>query len=226
MYDFRDQKQHLLDRLERSGYISGPLVRAAMETVPREEFIPEEIKRNAYDDTPLSIGFGQTISAPHMNAMMCSALDFPENGPVNLMEIGAGSGYHAVLCAEMLRQNNNEGSTIYTIERVEPLGERARETIQALGYDDLITVILGDGTLGYQDAAPYDRILVTAAAPRIPGALEVQLAEGGILLIPVGEKFGYQHLLRITKVNGKLKQEEICGVAFVPLIGIDGFSIE
>ena len=219
--EYSDQKRKLLDRLERSGYIGKPSVRAAMEAVPRESFLPDDQLPYAYEDRPLSIGSGQTISAPHMNAMMCTALDLPVEKPITLLEIGTGSGYHAVLCAEMLR--GNLGSQIYTVERVPELAEKAQAVIQSLGYDDLVTVVVGDGTLGLAEHAPYDRIMVTAAAPRIPPLLVRQLKDGGILLIPVGERGGYQRLIKAAKDKGRLRETEISGVAFVPLIGQDGF---
>jgi protein-L-isoaspartate(D-aspartate) O-methyltransferase len=192
-----------------------------MEAVPREAFLPDDQLAYAYEDRPLSIGSGQTISAPHMNAMMCSALDLPATEPVVLLEIGTGSGYHAVLCAEMLKFN--PGSHVYTVERLPELADRAQAAIEYLGYGDLITVVLSDGTLGLADYAPYDRIMVTAAAPRIPPLLVRQLKEGGIILIPVGERVGYQRLIKAVKEKGKLKELEVSGVAFVPLIGQDGF---
>jgi protein-L-isoaspartate(D-aspartate) O-methyltransferase len=222
MSEYTSQKKKLLDRLERSGYIGKPSVRAAMEAVPREAFLPDDQLAYAYDDRPLSIGSGQTISAPHMNAMMCTALDLPAEKPILLLEIGTGSGYHAVLCAEMLK--DNPGSHVYTVERVPELAEKAKAAIESIGYGDMITVVLSDGTLGLPDYAPYDRIMVTAAAPRIPPLLAKQLKEGGILLIPVGERGGYQRLIKAVKEKGHLKESEISGVAFVPLIGQDGFS--
>ncbi len=220
------EKKALLDKLEHSGYITSPAVRKAMEIIQREDFLPDDQKDNAYEDRPLAIGKGQTISAPHMNAMMCSGLniDIPRpGGKMTVLEIGTGSGYHAVLCAEILR-HSNPSSHVYTVERIPDLGDRASAIIKKTGYDDMITVIVRDGTLGYPEKAPFDRIMVTAAAPRIPDALFEQLAEGGIMLIPVGEKHGYQELLSITKENNGVKQKNICGVAFVPLVGSQGFD--
>ncbi|HME50966.1 MAG TPA: protein-L-isoaspartate O-methyltransferase [Candidatus Lokiarchaeia archaeon] len=223
MEDLTVKKKKLLDKLERSGYIGNKLVREAMENLPREQFLPENVKSSAYDDMPLSIGRGQTISAPHMNGMYSSALDLPDDRPVKILEIGTGSGYQAALCAEMMRLKNVEGH-VYTIERISELADTASVVLQFLGYDMMITIITGDGTLGYAEEAPYDRILVTAAAPKVPDSLIEQLAENGIMLIPVGEMHGYQVLYKITKQQGEIKKSEISGVAFVPLIGVEGFS--
>jgi protein-L-isoaspartate(D-aspartate) O-methyltransferase len=223
MEDLAAKKKKLLDKLERSGYIT-KLVREAMEHLPREQFLPDNVKSSSYEDMPLSIGRGQTISAPHMNGMYSSALELPADRPVKILEIGTGSGYQAALCAEMMRLNNVEGH-VYTIERISGLADSASAVLHDLGYDDIITVITGDGTIGYPQEAPYDRILVTAAAPRVPGPLVDELADdGGIMLIPVGEMHGYQVLYKITKQQGEIKKTEISGVAFVPLIGIEGFS--
>lgn len=225
MPDKEAQKKALLDKLERSKYITNQRIRKAMEIVPREAFIPEERCKNAYEDHPLSIGYGQTISAPHMNAMMCSGLDLDNlDSPIKLLEIGTGSGYHATLCAEILKQVQ-PGSKVYTVERIKDLADRARKIINQLGYGETITVIHSDGTLGYSEAAPYDRILVTAAGPRVPEALASQLTDnGGIMLIPLGGRRGFQRLVKVIKQEGKLKEKRVCGVAFVPLIGKDGFA--
>ncbi|MEX2684639.1 MAG: protein-L-isoaspartate(D-aspartate) O-methyltransferase [Candidatus Sigynarchaeota archaeon] len=221
--DIGEQKKQLLDRLEKSGYIATKLVRQAMENVAREDFLPDDVKSSAYEDRPLSIGLGQTISAPHMNAMMCSSLKLEGKNPLKVLEIGTGSGYHAALCAEVLKLSGI-GGHVYTVERIQSLAENAKEQLEKAGYKDMVTVIVSDGTLGYAPEAPYDRILVTAAAPRVPQALADQLAEDGILLIPVGDKHGYQTLYEVTKKEGKISQKDICGVVFVPLIGTDGFS--
>ncbi|MHA1681569.1 MAG: protein-L-isoaspartate(D-aspartate) O-methyltransferase [Promethearchaeota archaeon] len=218
-----EKKLKLVERLEMSGYITSPLVRDAMLTVPREAFMPERIQDRAYVDTPQPIGDGQTISAPHMNAMMCSGLKLDGTTPLKLLEIGTGSGYHATLCGEILRNVHPE-SHVYTVERIPALGTKARGVIDDLGYSDIITVIISDGTRGYPEQAPYHRILVTAAAPSIPKALTDQLADGGLMLIPVGNRRSFQKLVEIRKIEGKIIHKDICGVVFVPLIGEDGFD--
>ncbi|NMC04923.1 MAG: protein-L-isoaspartate O-methyltransferase, partial [Candidatus Lokiarchaeota archaeon] len=125
--------------------------------------------------------------------------------------------------AEIMKLSGTAGH-VFTLERMASLAKNAREVIERTGYNDLVTVIVSDGTLGYPGEAPYDRILVTAAAPRAPKALLDQLAEGGIMLIPIGDMHGYQVLHEITKVKGRIIQKDLCGVSFVPLIGEDGFS--
>jgi protein-L-isoaspartate(D-aspartate) O-methyltransferase len=221
--DLKEQKKQLLDRLEKAGYIGSKLVREAMENVPREDFLPDELRGSAYEDRPLGIGSGQTISAPHMNAMMCTGLKLEGKLPLKILEIGTGSGYHAALCAEALRLSGT-GGHVYTVERIKSLADGAKDAIEKAGYGEMVTVIVSDGTLGHVTEAPYDRILVTAAAPRAPQALLDQLAEGGIMLIPVGEMHGYQVLYEITKNGEHISKKDICGVSFVPLIGDDGFS--
>jgi protein-L-isoaspartate(D-aspartate) O-methyltransferase len=221
--NIEEQKKQLLDRLEKAGYIGSKLVREAMEKVSREDFLPDELRPSAYDDRPLGIGLGQTISAPHMNAMMCTSLKLEGKKPLKVLEIGTGSGYHAALCAETLKLSRT-GGHVFTVERIEALALTAKAAIENAGYSEMVTVIVSDGTLGHVAEAPYDRILVTAAAPRAPQALLDQLAEGGIMLIPLGEMHGYQVLYEITKKGGKTSQKDVCGVSFVPLIGEDGFT--
>ena len=220
--DLAEKKRRLLEKLDKSGYITPP-VKDAMAAVPRESFVLERNVQDAYEDRPLGIGSGQTISAPHMNAMMCSNLDLSGSSPFKVLEIGTGSGYHATLCAELLKRVHPD-SHVYTVERIPELATRAEEIITSLGYGSFITVITSDGSEGYPEKAPYDRILVTAAGPRVPDSLINQLGEGGIMLIPVGEQHGYQRLLKIEKRDGQVFSREICGVAFVPLVGKDGFS--
>ncbi|MHA1369545.1 MAG: protein-L-isoaspartate(D-aspartate) O-methyltransferase [Promethearchaeota archaeon] len=223
MYELQVRKEKLINKLEREGYLTSPAVKRAMELVPREEFVPENVRDAAYADRPLAIGFGQTISAPHMNAMMCCGLELEGKDSKKVIEVGTGSGYHAALCAEILRLENSDGH-VFTIERIRDLGVRARKVFEMLGYSDIITVVIEDGSKGYPEEAPYDRILVTAAAPRIPESLKEQLAEGGIMMIPVGNRHGFQVLYKVRKISGKIKKERICGVAFVPLVGQEGFS--
>jgi protein-L-isoaspartate(D-aspartate) O-methyltransferase len=175
-------------------------------------------------DSPLSIGLGQTISAPHMNAMMCEYLQLKEGEKV--LEIGTGSGYHAALCAELVAPENSESpGHVYTIERHKKLVDRAIVSLKNAGFENSVTVIHGDGTLGYPEEAPYDKILVTAASPeKVPPPLKNQLKEGGILCIPAGSKSWGQNLYIVTKKGDDFETEKITGVRFVPLIGEHGFD--
>lgn len=156
----------MIRELVEMGYIKSEAVRKAMEKVPREEFLPPDQRRYAYLDQPLPIGEGQTVSAPHMVAMICEVLDLKKG--MKVLEIGAGCGYNAAVVAEIVGKEGH----VYSIERIKSLYNMAKNNLKRLGYDDRVTVIFGDGTLGYPDAAPYDRIYVTASAPQIPPPLK------------------------------------------------------
>jgi len=214
---YEDERRELVQRLRRHGYVSDERVLEAMEKVPRHEFLPEDMRKLAYVDSPIPIGQGQTISAPHMVGMMLQALDLQPGHKV--LEIGAGSGYHAALMGELVRP----GGKVWTVERLADLGRSAAETIERLGYGDVVEVVIADGSLGLAEHAPYDRITVAAAAPAVPGPLEEQLAEGGRMLVPVGGR-GYQDLVLVTKKDGRLERTEMGGVVFVPLIGQYGYD--
>ena len=192
----------------------GDKVLQAMTRVPREIFVPEEIRSRAYDDTPLPIGQGQTISAPHMVAIMCDILDLQKG--MNVLEVGGGSGYHAAVMAEIIGPEGH----VYSVERVPELVSRAREALKRAGILN-VTVVEGDGSNGLPEHAPYDRISVAATAPAVPEPLKDQLKVGGKLVIPVG--VGYQELLLVTRKNGFAVEEKM-GVVFVPLIGEHGFK--
>ncbi len=222
--DSEDKRKKLVDGLINRKILTKPEVIKAMLKVPREKFLRIKARSSAYMDTPLSIGSGQTISAPHMNAMMCEYLELKEGDKV--LEIGTGSGYHAALCAELVAPENSENpGHVYSIERHEKLVERAKISIIETSYNDSITVIHGDGTLGYPEAAPYDKILVTAASPeKVPPPLKGQLKNGGILCIPAGSKSFTQNLYIVTKEGDEFKSKKITGVRFVPLIGKYGFE--
>ena len=212
MPEFESERNMLIDSLRRRGYVSSPAVDRAMRRVPREDFLPQEVRDDAYVDTPLPIGEGQTISAPHMVAIMAEQLDLKEG--MKVLEIGAGSGYHAAVCAELVGPEGH----IYTIERIADLAAFAEENLKKTGYAKNVTVVFADGTKGLPEHAPYDRIFVAAGAPDIPAPLTDQLTEGGKLLVPVGGRF-YQDLIRVEKRNGKLHKENLGGCVFVPLIG-------
>ena len=221
---YKEKRKRLIESLIERKILTKKSIINAMLRVPREEFLPEKAKSSAYIDSPLSIGSGQTISAPHMNAMMCEILDLEEGD--KLLEIGTGSGYHAALCAEIITTKNRENlGHIYTIERHEKLAEMAKNNLKKTGYENRVTVIVGDGTLGHPEKAPYDKILVTAASPKkIPPPLRKQLKIGGVLCIPAGTKNYIQNLYKIRKLEGEFKTKTITGVRFVPLIGYYGFS--
>ena len=208
--EFEVESNWLIDELRK--HRISERVLAAMKSVPRHLFVPVREQGDAYIDTPLPIGRGQTISAPHMVAIMCDLLDIRDG--MNVLEIGAGSGYHAAVMAVLAGSGH-----IYTVERIESLALSARENLKKAGIEN-VTVIVEDGTLGLPGFAPYDRISVAAASPEILETLTDQLKTGGKLIIPVGKT--YQELYLVTKTNG-LKREAKGGVVFVPLLGKKGF---
>ncbi|MFX1417971.1 MAG: protein-L-isoaspartate(D-aspartate) O-methyltransferase [Promethearchaeota archaeon] len=222
--NFEEKRKQLVENLKDRGILTEPEVINAMLVVPRHKFVPKDAESSAYMDSPLSIGLGQTISAPHMNAMMCEYLKLKEGDKV--LEIGTGSGYHAALCAELVAPKNSKNpGHVFTIERHEGLVKNAKQSLKETGYEDHVTVIHGDGTLGYPTEAPYDKILVTAASPsKIPIPLRNQLKDGGILCIPAGSKNFGQNLYIIKKKGDTFKKKSITGVRFVPLIGKYGFE--
>lgn len=180
--------------------------------VPREKFVPKEMKKFAYDDSPLPIGEGQTISQPYIVALMTEILDV--EGEEKVLEIGTGSGYQSAILAEI-------GCEVYSVEKIPSLAVRARKIFQQLGYR--VKIKIGDGTLGWDEYAPFDRIIVTAAGPDIPPSLISQLEEEGKLVMPVGDRFS-QDLIRLTKTKEGLLKESFGGCQFVPLIGKEGWK--
>jgi protein-L-isoaspartate(D-aspartate) O-methyltransferase len=194
--------------------IVDPLVLAAMRTVPRERFVPSHLVHAAYDDAPVPIGEEQTISQPYIVARMAEAARL---GPTDrVLEIGTGSGYAAAVMAEITAE-------VYTVERLAVLVERARRCLEGLGYTT-VHVRHGDGTLGWSEHAPYDAIVVTAGGPRVPAALLDQLALRGRLVMPVGVFHAMQYLVRVVReAAADYRYEQLEGVAFVPLIGVDGW---
>jgi len=222
--EFEEKRKNLVENLKKRNILTEPNIIKAMLKVPRHKFLPEGAISSAYIDSPLSIGMSQTISAPHMNAMMCELLKLKEGDKV--LEIGTGSGYHAALCAEIVAPKNSQNpGHIYTIERHLELADRAKNNLNNMGYGDSVTVIHGDGTLGHPQEAPYDKILVTASSPKkVPPPLKQQLKDGGILCIPAGSKEWGQDLYVISKKGKDFDYEKITGVRFVPLIGKYGFD--
>lgn len=193
--------------------VTDPAVLEAMGAVPRERFLPPAMDEFAYDDSPLPIEAGQTISQPFIVAAMAEAAELgPED---RVLEIGAGSGYGAAVLSLVAGE-------VWTIERHAELADLARRRLADLGYAN-VHVLCGDGTLGWPGAAPFDAIVVTAGAPVLPPALLEQLAEGGRLVIPVGPESRSQHLVRARRRGGAIHQDDLGAVAFVPLIGEQGW---
>jgi len=185
-------------------------VMKAMAKVPRHEFVPMESRGAAYENRPLAIGYGQTISQPYIVALMTDLLQLNDND--RALEIGTGSGYQAAILSELVH-------SVYTIEIIEPLGRQAQKRLQQLGYDNT-QVRIGDGYYGWQDAAPFDAIIVTAAASHIPPPLIQQLKPGGHMVIPVGSRFMVQQLLLVEKgQSNRITTRQILPVRFVPLTG-------
>jgi protein-L-isoaspartate(D-aspartate) O-methyltransferase len=184
-----------------------------MARVPRQRFIPAKLEPYAYEDVPLPIGDGQTISAPSMVAVMCDVLDIRDGDKV--LEVGTGLGYHAAVMSLLAGSGK-----VYTIERKPDLAENAGKVLKELDYDN-VEVVMGDGSEGLPDHAPYDRISVACAAPEVPRPLIDQLKDNGRMVIPVGQY--YQDLYLVEKKDGKVESYRKGGVAFVPLVGKYGF---
>jgi protein-L-isoaspartate(D-aspartate) O-methyltransferase len=185
----------------------------AMRAVPRHAFVPEDYASAAYHDRPLPIGHGQTISQPYIVALMTELLSLQPHDRV--LEIGTGSGYQAAILAHL-------SAKVISIERIEPVAERARKLLADLGIGN-VTIIVGDGTEGYSPGAPYDGIIITASTPDIPPPLQEQLADGGRLVAPVGGR-DLQELVRLVRHGGQIERELYGGVMFVPLIGRHGWQ--
>lgn len=187
----------------------------AMRVVPREAFVAEAFVDAAFDDAPLPIGAGQTISQPYIVALMCEALEL--RGHERVLDVGTGSGYAAAVLARLARQ-------VYSVERIASLAADATTRLAALGIDN-VQVRHGDGSLGWPEHAPFDAIVVAAGSPRVPPALQAQLAEGGRLVMPVGEREYGQQLLRMTRLSADdFETHHISAVRFVPLLGEQGWS--
>lgn len=211
--EYEEKRKILINSLKANGICDRVI--DAMMRVPRHIFVPDDYQETAYMDMPLPIGYNQTISAPHMVAIMCDLLDITEG--INILEVGAGSGYNAAVMAELVGEKGH----IYTVERIPELARFAEEKLKKAGYRN-VTVIQGDGSCGLPEHAPYDRISVTSAAPEVPRPLIDQLASGGIMAIPVGN--GDQRLIEVRKDNeGNVSYEVWGGVIFVPLIGKYGY---
>jgi len=210
--DFEAERRDMVARQIRDRGIRSERVLEAMQVVPRHLFVEADLVRRAYADEPLPIGEGQTISQPFMVGAMAEALGLAGNERV--LEVGCGSGYQAAVLSRLAEQ-------VIAIERHPELAASARERLASLGYAN-VTVVEGDGSAGWAEGAPYDAILVTAAAPEVPQPLIDQLAEGGRLVIPVGGS-NHQELLRITKREGKIAEQSLYSCRFVPLLGRYGW---
>lgn len=213
-------RKRLLDRLWREGYIRSRKVYEAMLRVPRELFVPEAYRDLAYEDRPLPIGYGQTISAPSIVAYMTEEL-MADVG-MRVLEVGTGSGYQAAVLAEIVAPSGTDPrywGYVYTIERIKELAELARRRLEEAGYGDRVTVIVGDGSKGWPKEAPYDRIMVTAAAPHIPEPLLEQLKPGGRMVIPVGGVWEQTLYIVEKRMDGSIVKRPSLPVLFVPLIG-------
>ena len=209
---YRDERLLMVADQLRARGIRDERVLDAMARVPRHEFVPPEHCDQAYEDHPLAIGEGQTISQPFVVAAMLEALALRREDVA--LEVGTGSGYETAVLAELV-------GTVYSIERIASLAERARAVLVRLGYSN-VTVVHGDGSLGLPEAAPFDAIVVSAAAPQVPASLMDQLRDGGRLVIPVGSGFA-QELQLVRKIGGNSTTMYLDGVRFVPLIGREGF---
>ncbi len=205
--DFHSIKEEMVETQIRARGIKDDAVLRAMRNVDRHKFVPEEIRQQAYSDRPLPIGEGQTISQPYIVALMTELLELRKGDRV--LEVGTGSGYQAAILAEL-------ADYVYTIEIIESLALSAERLLRELGYRN-IDVKTGDGYIGWEEFAPFDAIIVTAAPTHIPQPLLDQLKEGGRLVIPVGDY--YQELKKITKVKGQIKSQNVTPVVFVPMTG-------
>ncbi len=206
--DYAVLRKGMVEEQLRLRGIKDKRVLEAFYKVERQEFVPEDFRGSAYADSPVPIGNSQTISQPYIVALMSETLDL--SGKEKVLEVGTGSGYQTAILAELAAE-------VYSIERIKELGEQAEGLLKKLGYQN-IKIKIADGTLGWPEAAPFDRIIITAASNHIPQPLIEQLKEGGRIIAPLGTALG-QVLTLAEKKNGIFQYQEICGCAFVPLIG-------
>lgn len=208
MTPVQSQKESLITHLKQEGYLSSKLVEEAFRRIPRENFLPSDMESSAYSDHPLPIGSGQTISAPHMVAVMTELLEPKKTDKV--LEIGAGSGYQAAILSPLVRK-------VYTIEFYPELASQAKKNLSRTGIKN-VQVIPEDGSKGYPQKAPYDKIIVTCSVRMDTfDLLGKQLKEGGIIIAPIGEPHGIQMLTTGRKTRGSLRKKEYFGCVFVPL---------
>ena len=210
--DLRGPRRRLIETLRTNGIVDEAVLRA-FDEVPRHLFVPTGVRHRAYEDAPLPIGSGQTISQPSIHARYLQLLGL--KGSERVLEIGTGSGYQTALLARLAAQ-------VFSVERIPALLDRAREMLQALNIRN-VSLLLGDGTLGWRDYAPYDAILVGAAAPDLPRPLADQLAEGGRMLVPIGDR-EEQVLVLVTRRGDEFDRKDVGPVRFVPLLGAHGWE--
>lgn len=212
---YEAQRERMVrNQIEARG-IDHPLVLKAVRETPRHLFIPQEMHPMAYADKPLPIGYNQTISQPYIVAYMTQCLRLV--GGERVLEVGTGLGYQAAVLSRI-------ASEVYTVERLPELAEKARELLDKLGYDNVF-VSCGDGTLGWPEKAPFDGIIATASGPSVPESFREQLRVGGRIVMPIGSHRLGQDILRLTKGrSGELQEERLLGVAFVPMVGEQGWK--
>jgi protein-L-isoaspartate(D-aspartate) O-methyltransferase len=213
--DFKKERLAMVEEQLRRRGIHDQRLLAVMANIPRHSFVSSDYQLAAYEDRPLPIGEGQTISQPYMVAVMTQSLEL--KGDERVLEIGTGSGYQTAILVELAK-------TIFTIERIQELLLRAQKILQELGYENIF-FLTGDGTKGWPEKAPFDGIIVTAGAPEIPQTLTSQLAEGGRLVIPVGPRYT-QTLYKVTRKRNQFTEEDLTGCVFVPLVGDFGWKEE
>jgi len=224
--EFSELRRQAVEELRAQRILRDPNIVKAMSRVPREEFLPDDMRSYAYVDSPLPIGFGQTTSALHMTALFC------EYGEMKLgqtvFEVGGGCGYMSCVYAEVVapaEQPKKRWGHVWSAELVPELAELGKKNVERLGYADRVTFLQADASEGLTDGGPFDLIIVTSAAPEIPEELITQVKPGGILLIPVGGADFYQQLMRVRKKpDGTLSHENLGGVAFVPMKGKRGWN--
>ncbi len=212
-HDYRIARERMVKNQLMPRGITDPGVLKAMGKIPRHLFVEEALEGEAYNDHPLPIGHQQTISQPYIVALMTQALEL--TGTEKTLEIGTGSGYQTAILAELSQK-------VYTIERIRPLMEKARDLLAELGYMNIIFSAF-DGTIGWKEYEPYDAIMVTAGAPKVPEPLREQLADGGRMIIPIGDRFS-QELIKVVREKDHYRQKNLGGCRFVDLIGLHGWK--
>ena len=226
MSTVNEERERAVVMLQSEGIVKSKSVARALLTVPREEFLPSEVKKYAYVDTPIPIGCGQTTSAIHMTAMFCeySGMELGQK----ILEVGGGCGYMSCVYAEIVAPSDmsrDRWGHVWSVELVKELAELAKQNIERTGYSNRVTMIHGDASEGLPEHAPYDVVIVTSAAPDIPKPMIDQLSPEGVLLIPVGGPHLYQELIRVKRSkNGSTEEESLGGVAFVPMRGKSGWK--